>query len=151
MPRLAIAVLLLALVSLAGTMSYAGYLVVGVVADHLGTSRLLAGLLLGVLFARLPWIREGKLRTIGLLPKRARRPVIVALLAFCLLSFFYRGEWLPMLFLGFAMAFLLAYRRMRKRVVGRATSSLFNFAAAPKHSQSTDNTVIDVEFREKKD
>jgi hypothetical protein len=151
MPRLVIAVLLLALVALAGTMSYAGYLVVSIVADHLGTGRLLAGLLLGVLFARLPWVREGKLRTIGLLPKRARLPVMVALLAFCLLNYLYRGDWVPMLFLGFAMTFLLTYRRIKQIVVGRAISSLFKSSANPSYPKNTDSTVIDGEFREKKD
>jgi hypothetical protein len=151
MPRLVIAVLLLALVALASTMSYAGYLTVGVVADHLGTGRLMAGLLLGVIFTRLPWVREGKLRTIGLLPKRARLPVMAALLAFCLLSSLYRGEWVPMLFLGFAMTFLLTYRRIRQMIVSRSISSLFKSSADPNHAKSTDDTVIDVEFREKKD
>jgi len=151
MPKLAIAALLLALAGLAGTMSYAGYLVVGVVANHLGTGRVMAGLLLGVLFARLPWAREGKWRSIGLLPKRARLPVLLALLAFCLLSYLYRGELLPTLVLGFAMTFLLTYRRMRQLVISRAISSLFKFSPDPKHPKSTDDAVIDVEFREKKD
>ena len=151
MPRLAIAVLLLALVALASTMSYAGFLVVGIVSDQLGTGRLMAGLLLGILFARLPWMRKGKLRTIGLLPKRARLPVMAALLAFCLLSYLYRGEMVPVLFLGFATTFLLAYRRMRQMIVNRAISSLFKSSAAPNHAKKTDNTVIDVEYREKKD
>jgi len=151
MPKLAIAALLLALATLAGIMSYAGFLVVGVVANHLGTGRLMAGLLLGALFARLPWIREGKLRTIGLLPRRARLPVMVALLAFCLLSYLYRGEWVSMLILGFATTFLLTYRWMRQMIVSRAVSSLFKLAPAPSHPKSADNEVTDVEFREKKD
>lgn len=151
MPKLVIAVLLLALVALASTMSYVGYLVVSVVADHLGTGRLLAGLLLGGVFARLPWVREGKLRTVGLLPKRARLPVMAALLAFCLLNYLYRGEWVPMLFLGFALTFLLAYRRMRQMIVARAVSSLFKSPSDRGYPKNTDDKVIDVEFREKKD
>ena len=150
-PKLAIAALLLALATLAGIMSYAGYLVVGIVANHVGTDRLMAGLLLGGLFARLPWVREGKLRSIGLLPTRARLPVMVALLAFCLLSYLYRGEFVPMLVLGFATTFLLTYRRLRQMVVSQAMSSLFKPSTDLDHPKSTDNTVIDVEFREKKD
>jgi hypothetical protein len=151
MPKVAIVALLLVLATLAGIMSYAGFLVVGVVANHLGTGRLMAGLLLGGLFARLPWVREGKLRTIGLLPKRARLPVMVALLAFCLLSYLYQGEVVPMLVLGFAMTFLLIYRRLRQVIVSRAMSSLFKMPPDPNLPKSTDNAVIDVEFREKKD
>ncbi len=136
-------------------MTYAGYLVVGVVADHLGTGRFLAGLLLGGLFARLPWIREGKLRTVGVLPKRARLPVMIALLAFCLLNFLYRAEIVPMLFLGFAATFLLTYRWIRQAMLSRAFSSLFKLPSEPNHPKSSAktaaDTVIDVEFREKKD
>ncbi|MDQ9172075.1 hypothetical protein Q8A64_16810 [Oxalobacteraceae bacterium R-40] len=151
MPRLAIAATLLALVALAGSLSFVGYLVVSTVAEHLDTGHFIAGLLLGVLFARLPWLREGKLRTIGILPKRARLPVMVALLGFCLLNFLYRSEWVPVLFLGFAMSFLLTYPRIRKRVVDRAISSFFNFPTDQNRPRSTDDKVIDVEFREKKE
>jgi hypothetical protein len=151
MPRLAVAVLLLALVALASTMSYVGYLIIGVIAGHLGTSRLLAGLLLGVLFARLPSVRDGKLRTIGLLPKWARLPVMVALLAFCLLSFSYRGEWVPVMFLGFATAFLLIYPQIKKRIAHRLMSFFSKSPTGQNPPQSTVDTVIDVEFREKKD
>jgi hypothetical protein len=150
-PKLAIAVLLLVLAVLAGTLSYTGYLVVGAVAGYLGTSRVMAGLLLGVLFARLPWVVARKLRTIGLLPKRARLPVMVALLAFCLLSYSYRGEWIPVLFLTFAGAFLVAYPRIRKTITERVISSLFKPSVGPNHSKSADDNVIDGEFREKKD
>lgn len=132
-------------------MSYAGYLVVGVVATHLGTGRLAAGLLLGVLFARLPWVRQGKLRTVGLLPRRARLSVMIALLAFCLLNFLSRGDFMPVLFLGFAAAFLLGYRRVRQMVISRTISSLFKLPAGPAQPKRTDNTVTDVEFRERKD
>jgi hypothetical protein len=151
MPKLAIAVLLLGLVTLASTLSYTGYLVVGAVAEHLGLHRLMAGLLLGVLFARLPWVAQRKLRTIGLLPKRTRQPVMVALLTFCLLSYSYRGELVPVLFLAFAGAFLLTYPWMRKIIVGRVTSFVFPASIEPSQSRNADNSVIDVEFREKKD
>ena len=65
MPKLMSAVVLLVLAALAGTMTYTAFLVIGVLADHLGTSRFIAGLLLGGLFARFPWIRKGKLRIVG--------------------------------------------------------------------------------------
>lgn len=151
MPKLALALVLLALAALAGSMSYAGYLVVSMLADHLGTGRLLAGLLLGIIFARLPSIREGKLRTIGLLPKPARRPVMLALLAFCIFSYLYRGEPVPVLFLSFAAAFLLAFPSLRKTMIDRTLSSLFSMPGASPPPKREDDTVIDVEFREKKD
>lgn len=151
MPKLAAAVLVLALAALSSTLAYAGYLVVGVVASYLDTGRILAGLLLGVLFARVPWIRNGKLRTIGLLPKNARQPVMVALLAFCLIHFLYRGEVVPTLFLGFAASFLLTYRWIRRTLLRRAMSSLFGSKVDPPRSHTADKTIIDGEFRERKD
>lgn len=157
MPKLAIAALLLVLVALASTTTYAGYLVVGVVSGYLGTGRVVAGLLLGALFARLPWIYQGKLRTVGLLPKNARLPVLAALLAFCLLNFLYRGDMVPVLFLGLAASFVLGYRRMRQTLVKRAFSSFFeSFGSVesppdPTRRKDADKTIIDVEFREKKD
>lgn len=151
MPRVAIAVTLLLLAALAASMTYTGILVVGVVANWLGISRILAGLLLGILFARVPRIREGKLGTIGLLPKPARRPVILALLAACLLNFIYRGDMLPALFLAFAIAFALVFPRIRRSVVSRARSTLFTSKADPKQRGDGDDSVIDGEFREKKD
>ncbi|MGV3742599.1 MAG: hypothetical protein ACO1NO_09855 [Burkholderiaceae bacterium] len=151
MPRLAIAMVLLLLVMLASALSYTGYLVVGVVAEQLGTGRLMAGFLLGVLFARIPWITEQKLRTVGLLPRRARLPVMVALIAFCLLSYLYRGELVPVLFLAFAGLFLLGYPWLRTIVVGRAMSSLFTSPVGRGPPKRADDGVIDVEFREKKD
>lgn len=54
MPKLAIALALPALAALAGTMSYTGWVVVGVLTDHLGTGRFVAGLLLGALLVRYP-------------------------------------------------------------------------------------------------
>lgn len=151
MPRLVAAIFLLTLVALASTLSYAGFLVVGVLAEHLGTGRLLAGLLLGVLFARLPWVSQGKLRTVGLLPKRARLPVMLALLLFCLLSYSYRGEWVPVLFLGLAAAFLLAYRRIRTMIASRIFSPFLRSPVDPHPPKRVDDKVVDVEFLEKKD
>jgi hypothetical protein len=155
MPRLTVAVVLLALVVLAGTMSYAGYLVIGVVADYLHIDRLAAGLLLGILFARLPQIREGKLQTVGLIPKRVRWPAMLSLLALCLATFLYRGAPVPALFSGLAGAFLLAYP-LAKRKLSSYVMSFFIKPPVPVQShphpaKGGDDTVIDVEFREKKD
>jgi hypothetical protein len=146
-PKLAIAV---ALFVLASTMSYAGFLVIGVLADYLGTSRGVAGLLLGVLLARFPSISKGKLRTVGLLPKRVRRPLMVSLLALCLLNFLSRGEYVPALFTGFALAFLLTYPWLRKAMFNRMLSPLFKFTGR-NPAKTTDDTVIDGEFKEKKE
>lgn len=151
MPKLAVAVLILALVALASSLTYAGFLVVGVVATHLGTGRFMAGLLLGILFARLPVVRNGKLRTVGLLPKNTRQPVMVALLVFCLLSYLYRGAMLPALFLGFAASFLLSYRWLRRSLLRRALASLFGAPPDQARRNGNDQTIIDAEFREKKD
>jgi hypothetical protein len=150
-PKLAIAVLILALVMLAGTLSYAAYLVVGVISDYLGIGRFMAGLLLGGLFARVPFIRKGKLRTVGLLPKNARLPVMAALLAFCLLSFLFRGEIVPMLILGLAATILLTLRWMRQRLFNRVYSFFSRSQVDPTRPRGTDQTIIDAEFREKKD
>lgn len=151
MPKLAIGAILVALVALSSTMTYAGYLVLGVISSYLGISRIVAGLLLGILFARLPRIQEGKLRTVGLLPKKARLPVMLALLAACFLSFLYRGEMVPMLFVGLAATLLVSLRWMRQLFVKRVLGSLFRSPSEPVHSRSTDKTIIDVEFQEKKD
>ena len=150
MPKQTIAVALIVLAALAGTMTYTGFLVVGVLADHLGTGRILAGLLLGGLFARFPWIRKGKLRIVGLLPQPVRRPLIVAILAVCLLSFLSRGETVPALFTGFAAAFLLTYPWLRRAIFDRISSSVFKFAGR-NNPKSTDDSVIEGEFREKKE
>lgn len=66
------------LAALAGAMNYAGFQVVGMLADYLGTGRIMAGLFFGILFARMPWISSGKLRIVGLLPKAVRRPLMVS-------------------------------------------------------------------------
>jgi hypothetical protein len=122
MPKQTIAVALLVLAALAGTMTYTAFLVVGVLAEHLGTGRVMAGLLLGGLFARFPWIRKGKLRIVGLLPKPVRRPLIVSILALCLLNFLSRDEYVSALFIGFATAFLLTYPWLRRAIVDRILS-----------------------------
>jgi hypothetical protein len=105
MPKLTIAVALLVLAALASTMTYTGFLVVGVLADQLGTGRVGAGLLLGGLFARFPWVNKGKLRIVGLLPKPVRRPLIVSLLALCMLNFLSRGVYVPALLTGLLRLF----------------------------------------------
>ena len=150
MPKLAIAVALAVLAALAGTMTYTGFLVVGVLADHLGTGRVMAGLLLGGLFARFPWISKGKLRIVGLLPKSVRRPLIVSILALCSLHFLSLGEYVPAAFTGFATAFLLTYPWLRRVIFDRMLSSVFKFVGRTR-PKSTDATVIDAEFREKKE
>lgn len=151
MPRLTIAIALFVLAALAGMMSYTAFLVVGVLADHLGTGRVVAGLLLGALLARFPWISNGKLRIVGLLPKPVRRPLIVSLLALCLLSFLSRGEYVSASFTGFATAFLVTYPWLRKTIFDRTLSSVFKFAGGQNPLKRTDDTVIDAEFREKKE
>ena len=150
-PKLAIAAFLLALVALAGSLTYTGYLVIGVVSTHLGISRFMAGLLLVVLFARVPWVSQRKMRTVGLLPKNARLPVMVSLLALCAVSFFYRGQIVPLLFVIFAAIFLLAYRRMRKALLHRVLSILSRSPPDSARPYGGDQTIIDVEVREKKD
>ena len=153
-PRLALAALLLALVALAGTSSYAGYLVIGMVADYLGTGHFVAGLLLGILFLRLPKIRDGTLQTVGLLPKRARLPVVLGLLVVCLALHVQQREAVPVVLLALAAVVLLTFRWMRQAAVKRVTS----FVARPDLDERADTTVkridpdiLDVEFREKKD
>jgi hypothetical protein len=141
----------LVLAALASTMTYTGFLVVGVLADHLGTSRGVAGLLLGGLFARFPWIVKGKLRFVGLLPKPARRPLVVGIFALCLLNFLWLGEYVPALFTGFAAAFLLTYPWLRRAILGRVSSSFFKFAGHRAPESTIDGTVIEGEFREKKE
>lgn len=150
MPRLALAVVVLALAALAGTLTYTGYLVVGVLADYLGTGRVMAGLLLGILFARFPKISNRKLRLVGLLPKPVRRPLIVSLLALCLVTFLARGDYVPAAFTGFATAFLLTYPWLRRAMFDRMLSSVFKFTGKSPRKR-TDDTVIEGEFREKKE
>jgi len=53
-PKLMIALALLMLAALASAMTYTGFLVIGVLADYLGTGRFLAGLLLGVVLPDSP-------------------------------------------------------------------------------------------------
>jgi len=143
-------VVLFVLAILAGTMTYTGYLVIGVLADYLGTGRIVAGLLLGGLFARFPWISNGKLRIVGLLPKPVRRPLMVSILALCLLTFLARGDYVPALFAGFATTFLFTYPWLKRVVFDRMSSSVSQFAGRHR-PQSKDDMVIDGEFREKKE
>lgn len=149
-PKLTIAVALMLLAALASTMTYTGFLVVGVLADHLGTSRFVAGLLLGGLFARFPWISRGRPRIVGLLPKPVRRPLVVSILALCLLHFLWREEYVPAAFTGFATGFLLVYPWLRRATFDRMGSSVFRFTGR-NASGSADGVVIDGEFREKKE
>ena len=131
-------------------MTYTGFLVIGVLAEYLGTGRVMAGLLLGVLLARFPWISQGKLRIVGLLPKTVRRPFIVSLLALCLLHFLSRGEYVQALVTGFATTFLLAYPWFRRALFDRM-SSVFTFPGRQSPRKNSDDLVIDAEFREKKE
>ena len=138
------------LAALASVMTYTGFLFVGVLADYLGTGRVLAGLLLGAIFARFPWISKGRLRVVGLLPKPVRRPLIVGLLALCLLHFLSRGDAIPAALTGFTTAVLLAFPWLKRAIFDRISSSIFKRTGrnAP---QDTDHMVIDGEFRERKD
>ena len=150
MPRLTLAVVVLVLAALASTMTYTGFLVIGVLADYLGTSRVIAGLLLGVLFARFPAIRNGKLRLVGLLPKPVRRPLIVSLLALCLLHFLSQGDYVPAAFTGFVTAFVLTFPWLRRKIFDRILASVFRFTGK-QPPQRADDTVIEGEFRERKE
>lgn len=149
-PKLTIAVVLLLLAALAGTMTYTGFLVIGILADHLGTGRFAAGLLLGVLLARFPWFSKGKLRIVGLLPPPYRRPFIGGILALCLLDLLSRGEAVPAAFVGFTLVFVLGYPWLRKAIFDRILASVFKFTGRTPAGK-TDDMVIDGEIREKKD
>jgi len=149
-PKLTIAVALCILVALASMLTYTTYLVVGVLADYLGTSRGMAGLLLAILFARVPWISQRGPRIVGLMPKSARRPVMLSLIALCCLHFAWGGDYVPAGWAGFATVFLLAYPWLRRAVFDRMLSPVFKFAGRQPR-QSKDDNVIDAEFRERKD
>jgi Flp pilus assembly protein TadB len=138
------------LAALASTMTYTGFLVIGVLADYLGTGRVVAGLLLGALLARFPWYSKGKLRIVGLIPKPVRRPFIVSLLALCLLHFLSHGEYVPAGFTGFVTAFVLGFPWLRRAMFDRMLSSVFKFTGR-NPSKRTDDMVIDAEFRERKE
>jgi hypothetical protein len=150
MPKLTIAVALLVLIALAGTITYTSFLVVGVVADHLGLGRGSAGLLLGALFARFPWISKGKFRVVGLLPQPFRRPVIVSLLALCMVDFLSRGESVRAMASGVVLVFVVVYPWLKRAIVDRMRSSVFAFAGRNPRQKEHDE-VIDGEFRELKD
>ena len=150
MPKLTGAIALLMLAALASVMTYTGFLVVGVLAEYLGTGRILAGLLLGALLARFPWISEGRLRVVGLVPKPVRRPLIVGLLALCLLHFLSRGDAISAAFIGFATAAVLTFPWLKRAVFDRISSSVFK-RTGRQAPQGADDMVIDGEFRERKD
>ena len=139
------------LAALAGTLSYASYLVIGTVAEHLAVGHGTAGLLLAALFTRLPWVRNGKLRTVGLLPARARRPVMFALLALSLFDSVYRADLVAVGFIGLAAIFLMTFRWMRHRVFNRVMSPFSRPSVEPTQAARVDDKVIDVVFRERKD
>jgi drug/metabolite transporter (DMT)-like permease len=149
-PKLTFGIAFLLLVILASILTYAGFLVVGVLADYLGTGRILAGFLLGVLFARFPLIRKGKLQVVGLLPKPLRRPLILGLLALCCVHFLWYLDYVPAAFTGFATVFLLTWPWLRRAIFDRILSSVSRFFGRTP-AKPTDATVIDVEFREKKE
>lgn len=151
MPKLTLAVALLLLAALATTITYTSYLVIGVLSDYLGTSRFVAGLLLGCLFARFPWISNGKPRIVGLLPKPVRRPVMLSLLALCLLRFATQGETVSAVFAGLTMAFVLGFPLLKTALFARVSSSVLNFAAGRNAPVAIDETVIEGEFREMKE
>jgi hypothetical protein len=150
MPKLTAAAALTVLAALAGTMSYTGFLVVGVLADQLGTGRFVAGLLLGAVFARFPWMRNGRPRIVGLLPKPLRRPLIASILGLCLLHFVWQGDYVPALFTGITTAFLLTFPWLRRVIFDRLLGSISKFNGR-NPAKRTDDTVIDGEFREKKE
>lgn len=131
-------------------MAYIGFLVIGVLADQLGTGRFIAGLLLGALFARFPWISNGRPRIVGLLPKPVRRPLIVGILALCLLHFVWQGDYVPALFIGLTTAFVLTFPWLRRVIFDRLLGGVFKFAGR-NPGKSTEDGVIDGEFREKKE
>ncbi len=149
-PRLTAAVVFLVLAALASAMTYTGFLLVGVLAEYLGTGRVAAGLLLGAPFARFPWISKGKLRIVGVLPKPARRPLILGILALCLVHFLLHNDYVSAGFIGFGLAFLLGFPWLRRSIFDRILSSVSRFTGRPP-SSSIDDTVIEGEFREKKD
>ena len=150
-PKATIAALLFVLAALAGMLTYTGFLVVGALAWYLDIGRFFAGLLLGMLFARIPWLGNGKLRTVGLLPTWLRRPVMLALLAMCLVRLLPQGDYVPAAFVGVATVFLLAFPWIKRAVSSRIASSLFQFPGKQKRADSIDGKVIDADFREVKD
>lgn len=151
MPRSAALVLLLTLGALSSSISYAGYLVLGVVAEFLGIGRFVTGLLFGALFARLPWIGQGRWGTVGLLPRNARRPVMLGLLMWCIASLLFLGQIGSAVFPGFAAAFLLSYPWFRQKALDRIRSLLRGSMRGPARHGASDPGIIDVEVREKKD
>jgi hypothetical protein len=150
-PKLTIAAALLLLATLAATMTYTGFLVIGILSDYLGTSRFVTGLLLGAVFARFPWISRGKPRIVGLLPKPIRLPLMASLLALCLVRLLTQGDLMSALCAGVTLAFILGFPWLKNRLFARMSSSVANFAAGRNTPVTADNTVIEGEFREMKD
>ncbi|NEX61911.1 hypothetical protein [Noviherbaspirillum galbum] len=155
-PRKVIALVLLALIAVAMTFSYVGYLVITMLSLQFDTSRFLAGLMLGVLFARFPRVREGKLGTIGLLPKPARQPVMAAILVFCLLRYLQGGQAGEAAAIGVGLLLILGFAALRKKLAGRFNAFKADVFTQPQGNGAArgarvDHDVIDVEFREKKE
>lgn len=75
---------------------------------------------------------------------------MASLFALCALHFLLQGEYVSSVFTAFATAFLLVFPRLRRAMVDRTLSSVFPFAGQ-KPSRATDDTVIEGEFREKKE
>ena len=157
MPRASLLFVLVTLIAIAGCSAYAGILVIESIAHYLDTSRFAAGLLLSLLFLRLPSFREGKLRTRGLLPAQARLPLMAVLLALCLVDYGSQGKVVEAVFIGLAMGILLVIKAIRTLVASRISGFFTKFqqpsgagpAAGP--AKAVDSDVIDVDFREKKD
>lgn len=148
-PKLVLAVALIVLAALAGTFTYTGFLVIGVLAGYLDTGRFVAGLLLAILFARFPLISQGRLRIVGLLPKPVRRPLIATLLALTLAHFVWHSELVPAAFIGFSLAFVLTFPWLRRALFDRMLSG-FKFPGSQPR-EPIDGNVIEGEFREKKE
>ncbi|WP_288380012.1 hypothetical protein [uncultured Massilia sp.] len=150
-PKQAAAVSLVLLAALAGAMTYSAFLLVGVLADYLGTGRVVAGLLLGAVLARFPWIGQGRLRLVGLLPKPVRRPLVAGMFALCMVHFLARGDYVSAAFTGFAAGFIVVMPWLRRAAFDRVTSSMSAFGRNPFKRARSDGMVIDGEFRERKD
>ncbi|WP_089399785.1 hypothetical protein [Noviherbaspirillum humi] len=150
-PKAALAGFLLALIFLAMMLTHAGVVVVGMIAEGLGISRFFAGLLLGFLFMRLPRLREGRLGTVGILPIAVRRPTMLALLALGFTVHLVRGDAIGACTTGFALAFMIAYQRVKRLLLQRWAASFSMQPSAPHGRPQSDPGVIDVEFRERRD
>jgi len=156
MPKLTITVAIVLLLILAGISGYAGYLVVGVVAGYLDIGRILTGILLSILFIRLPRLRQGKLSTIGILPKIARLPIVATLAALSTLHYFNQDDIAAVVCLILATTFFLVFRWLKLTLSSRLSSLFakpgFGFGRSRSASaEKADPSIIDMEFREKRD